>query len=130
MIDRTSFFKTFLKDLHIDKILSGMWLSHRQCQRIRARQRQSEDDIFEEAISAHVCVCMCTRIYLASLFASFWSGNDYVTRVRDTGHEVTFAFHEIVARMVEREIVCMRVKEEESKGGGRWRQEDGKGIGE
>lgn len=52
-----------------------------------AAARQGEDDIFEEAISAHVCVCVCIRVrlYSVSLFASFWSGNDYVTRVRDTG---------------------------------------------
>lgn len=48
-------------------------------------------------------------LYLASLFASFWSGNDYVTRVRGRGPEprsgvtCTFAFHE-VAR-TEKEIV-------------------------
>lgn len=37
---------------------------------------------------AHTCVLyVYTRVYLASLFASFWSGNDYVTRVRDTRSE-------------------------------------------
>ncbi|TGZ52614.1 hypothetical protein DBV15_07105 [Temnothorax longispinosus] len=32
---------------------------------------------------AYACVYAC--LYLASLFASFWSGNDYVTRVRGRG---------------------------------------------
>lgn len=52
-----------------------------------AAARRGEDDIFEEAISVHVYVYAC--LYLASLFASFWSGNDYVTRVRDTGRSCT-----------------------------------------
>ena len=71
-------------------------------------------------------------VYPASLFASFWSGNDYVTRVRGRGPEprsdvtCTFAFHE-VARM-EKEIVqaCKGKGEGEEEGakrevgGGEW----------
>ena len=61
-------------------------------------------------------------LYLDFLFASFWSGNDYVTRIQGRGLEprsdVTciFAFHE-VARM-EKEIVhaCKERGEGEEKG--------------
>lgn len=66
--------------------------------------------------------CMYACLYLASLFASFWSGNDYVTRVRGRGPEprsgvtCTFAFHE-VAR-IEKEIVhaCEEEREGDDEG--------------
>lgn len=69
---------------------------------------------------AYACVYAC--LYLASLFASFWSGNDYVTRVRGrgpgprSGVTCTFAFHE-VARM-EKEIVhaCEEEREGDDEG--------------
>lgn len=77
---------------------------------------------------AYVYVCMYACLYLAFLFASFWSGNDYVTRVRGRGPEprsgvtCTFAFHE-VARM-EKEIV--HACEEEKRGRGTMREQRGK----
>lgn len=64
---------------------------------------------------AYACVYAC--LYLAFLFASFWSGNDYVTRVRGRGPALrsgvtcTFAFHEVARTKKEIVHACEGVRE-------------------
>jgi len=80
-------------------------------------------------LAAHVCVYACVSS-LASLFASFWSGNDYVTRVRDTGRSrarsdvtCTFAFHEVARTKKEIGVGVRRRRR-----GGRERKEEREAV--